>query len=127
MRNQALAMIPTKTLSRTTKVIDLIIAFSSEQNIKFLIYTEETMIVLQSQNSFHASSEEQPQSLDNLNIDSLMNNKEIMFNKCIRPQNSNFNKRLRYADSASFIDEDQESVISNYDEEVSFITSFLCI
>lgn len=127
MRNQALAMIPTKTLSRTTKVIDLIIAFLSEQNIKFLIYTEETMIVLQSQNSFHASSEEQPQSLDNLNIDSLMNNKEIMFNKCIRPQNSNFNKRLRYADSASFIDEDQESVISNYDEEVSFITSFLCI
>ena len=127
MRSQALAMIPTKTLSRTTKVIDLIIAFSSEQNIKFLIYTEETMIVLQSQNSFHASSEEQPQSLDNLNIDSLMNNKEIMFNKCIRPQNSNFNKRLRYADSASFIDEDQESVISNYDEEVSFITSFLCI
>ena len=127
MRNQALAMIPTKTLSRTTKVIDLIIAFLSEQNIKFLIYTEETMIVLQSQNSFHASSEEQPQSLDNLNIDSLMNNKEIMFNKCIRPQNSNFNKRLRYADSASFIDEDQESVISNYDEEVSFIRSFLCI
>ena len=126
MRNQARAMIPTKTLSRT-KVIDLIIAFLSEQNIKFLIYTEETMIVLQSQNSFHASSEEQPQSLDNLNIDSLMNNKEIMFNKCIRPQNSNFNKRLRYADSASFIDEDQESVISNYDEEVSFITSFLCI
>ena len=127
MRNQARAMIPTKTLSRTTKVIDLIFAFLSEQNIKFLIYTEETMIVLQSQNSFHASSEEQPQSLDNLNIDSLMNNKEIMFNKCIRPQNSNFNKRLRYADSASFIDEDQESVISNYDEEVSFITSFLCI
>ena len=127
MRNQALAMIPTKILSRTTKVIDLIIAFLSEQNIKFLIYTEETMIVLQSQNSFHASSEEQPQSLDNLNIDSLMNNKEIMFNKCIRPQNSNFNKRLRYADSASFIDEDQESVISNYDEEVSYITSFLCI
>ena len=126
MRNQARAMIPTKILSRT-KVIDLIIAFLSEQNIKFLIYTEETMIVLQSQNSFHASSEEQPQSLDNLNIDSLMNNKEIMFNKCIRPQNSNFNKRLRYADSASFIDEDQESVISNYDEEVSFITSFLCI
>ena len=107
--------------------MNLIIAFLSEQNIKFLIYTEETMIVLQSQNSFHASSEEQPQSLDNLNIDSLMNNKEIMFNKCIRPQNSNFNKRLRYADSASFIDEDQESVISNYDEEVSFITSFLCI
>ena len=127
MRNQARAMIPTKTLSRTTKVIDLIIAFLSEQNIKFLIYTEETMIVLQSQNSFHANSEEQPQSLDNLNIDSLMNNKEIMFNKCIRPQNSNFNKRLRYADSASFIDEDQESVISNYDEEVSYITSFLCI
>ena len=126
MRNQALAMIPTKKLSRT-KVMNLIIAFLSEQNIKFLIYTEETMIVLQSQNSFHASSEEQPQSLDNLNIDSLMNNKEIMFNKCIRPQNSNFNKRLRYADSASFIDEDQESVISNYDEEVSFITSFLCI
>ena len=126
MRNQARAMIPTKILSRT-KVIDLIIAFLSEQNIKFLIYTEETMIVLQSQNSFHASSEEQPQSLDNLNIDSLMNNKEIMFNKCIRPQNSNFNKRLRYADSASFIDEDQESVISNYDEEVSFIRSFLCI
>lgn len=60
-----------------------------------------------------------PKSIDNYCVENLISNKEVMFNKCIRSEHAN--KKSRYVDNSSLIEEEQDSLITHDDEVDPFI------